>query len=543
MSGNEARLLDYESCRRLDETTIARGFSEVQLMGQAALASLYRLEASRSLDEGRFLILCGSGNNGGDGLALAYMLLSRNPGLRTGSNRPRVFRTGESRTKTAAFYADLLQRLGLPLEGPEDFLALELSPNDRIIEALLGVGQRGAPRGNLLPLLEKISGARSGKHGPELVCLDVPVGLNEHEAREFSPPGGALPGPEQTLPAPDAIHTYGTRKLALELNASLQAFSRIDVLPMGFYPDNSAPGAVAFSEPAPGDLADFFMKDPLGHKYSQGHGFLLGGSRGSEGALLLAARAFFAAGGGILHALAPDEASRGILCSSFATAMYLPRTPEITGAVFPGALALGPGLSPEDYRDLAPDLIAWVKRLPERYAQAGKPNPLLILDAGALPLVREPDFPDEFRARVLLTPHSGEWARLGGPRPSHPEALREAARWNEENLGSYVLIKDAVNCLLPPRNSSEPVRIFARPNASLAQAGSGDALTGFLLSAAARVRRDGISIPLMVGRALELHSRATRDEIHPVADEFPDLARRVLVRDASRGEEEHEVLL
>ena len=71
------RLYTFAQCRALDELSIAAGVPEQQLMGQAVLASLYALESAGNVR--RLLILCGPGNNGGDGYALACMLAGRNP--------------------------------------------------------------------------------------------------------------------------------------------------------------------------------------------------------------------------------------------------------------------------------------------------------------------------------------------------------------------------------------------------------------------------------------------------------------------------------
>ena len=78
MSGSKP-LYDYEATRRIDTETIDSGFPEAQLMGQAALASLHAL-ADRLRGTKRLFLLCGTGNNGGDGLALAYMLLTPESG-------------------------------------------------------------------------------------------------------------------------------------------------------------------------------------------------------------------------------------------------------------------------------------------------------------------------------------------------------------------------------------------------------------------------------------------------------------------------------
>ncbi len=527
-------LFAYDDCRAVDRLSIERGFPEPQLMGQAALASLYQLEIDGLLDRpGRLLILCGSGNNGGDGLALAYMLLGRDPAYR---NRLRVFRTDEGKSPASRLYTRQLEELGVEFLRAEDFLAEKVEPEDVIIEALLGIGQAFTPRAGVQAILNRLAQWRAEAKRPTLVALDVPAGLREDQPVRFVPPGRSsyvAAGSETMFPTPDYIHSYGVDKIAVRLNPDLAAHSRVRVLPMGFHPAAlKTADRIELMDDA--FAAEVYRKGPTSHKYSSGHGVLVGGSPTMEGAALLASRSFFAAGGGILRTLVPGAESRGFLTAAEPTVMFLDlESPSINQAmeeILPAALALGPGLRPSDLERFQPTLLSWLARL----AGTTKP-PWLVLDAGALPLIASSDYPEALRARTICTPHTGEWRRLvkltgGDPTGREPgcvAGLGQARDYNSSHFRCWMLIKDAVSVLLPPDDEQGP-RVFSRPSGNLAVAGSGDVLTGVLLAVLSRRRSYEMGMAEAARLAQMLHAEAGALEVNAESARFPELIRRRL---------------
>lgn len=510
------RLFDYDGCRALDVFSQQAGLSERQLMGAAALASFYRLSQSdfrERLLGGRLVALCGPGNNGGDALALVFMLLGA---FEYQATTVLVFQTAPAKTATARYYEQELLGLGVEMRTVAEFLALELQASDLLVEALLGTGQKSPPREPTLGILKKIQQARQAPRPPALVALDTPAGLVENTLVHFSPPGD----PSGDFAAPDEIHAYGADKLALRLQPDLAAFSNIVVLPMGFHPGFEADAArIELFEAAP--ERSFFLKRATGHKYAAGHGLLVGGSQGMEGAILLAARSFFAAGGGILHVLVPEEKSREFLTASHPEIMFhsFDRFPE---HLRPAAVAMGPGLAAGDLKHCGSRLANWLSA-----CASEERGPFVILDAGALGLVFDAGFPDMLRPQTICTPHTGEWKKMGGPPATYTEGLFAALNWNRERTGCFTLVKDCVSVLLNPSGVAGATQawVHSKPLASLATAGSGDSLTGVLLAALAR--RPERVLPEAVGAALALQ-RAAGARMHPTAGEFPDLIRGVL---------------
>ncbi|MBI3395742.1 MAG: NAD(P)H-hydrate epimerase, partial [Spirochaetia bacterium] len=240
MSGSSPlhlRLFDYASSLEVDKRTQARGFSETQLMGQAALASALRLldrldQNATDISLPTLWILCGTGNNGGDGLALAYMLLGSG---RVRSEQLQIFQTGLMRSQAAKFYLEQLGTAGVTTQPSQAFLGSLPRDHDIIVEALLGTGQSGALRGEVVRLVSEIAHAAS-KSRAYHVALDVPAGLTEDrrsDMGENEKSSGAV-----HIPIPDEIHSYGTRKLAAYLDERIVSTSQIIEFPIGFHPED-----------------------------------------------------------------------------------------------------------------------------------------------------------------------------------------------------------------------------------------------------------------------------------------------------------------
>lgn len=487
MNGNRP-LLTYAECAALDTQTIAAGFSSVQLMGQAAAASVSRILATRTFS--RIFILCGHGNNGGDGYAIAWMLLGQEEG-----NRIRVFATEPPRTESAQFYAQLLSGR-LLVQSIADFCSnLDATPgsDDLILDAILGAGQKGSLRGQAQDAIAKLSTLRAQENRPSLIALDCPTGLTEESEVVFT---SNSPG----LPCPDEVYCFGSGKLALSLNASLRAAAQIHCLPIGFLPGN---GSVFEWSQGP-----FAPKKPLDHKYSAGSAWIVAGQRGMEGAALLCAGSFFAAGGGICELRTFDESARQALLAG---------NPGLMTGVLPDAfstrantLLIGPGIRMDaEKKSVLLDLL-----------QTLHENARVILDASACSLVLEERYPAFLRAGTLLTPHSGEWEKLGGPSVRSVDSFQKAVEFTR-SIGCFALVKSAVSALMGPDRSF----VYPRPEPSLAVAGSGDCLAGII--AALLGRPDG-SIESSALGALDLLHAAVARQVHPGSSDFPALIRRAL---------------
>ncbi len=573
MKSHRSSLYDFASCRQADQISQEKGLSEIQLMGNAALASFYQLQKSYSASPQasffsaltelkRIFILCGSGNNGGDGLALAYLLAGSSPF----QVLPEILvfhSSGRPKSRAAQFYFQLLQEAEMPVLGLSSFLERrDFNSKDLFIEALLGTGQTSPPRGVILEILRHIRDIRSSagkEQSPHLISLDIPAGLTEQEpSRYFSVAqteisrAEGLPLPDG-FSAPEEIHCYGMDKIALRLHPDLSSYSKILLFPIGFHPSSFTPNCSLKSFLYGGKISQEqnlslikkrLRKQPTDHKYKSGHSCIIGGSKGMEGAVLMAAKSFFAAGGGILHVLVPEKESRELLTAALPSSMFLTfedwkekknhSTSHSSGSRFAETILIGPGLHPKDLAK-AEILLAeeWKDSVFSEESQKGE-SPTILLDASSVQWIFSQTISHKLPIdQTVLLPHSGEWKQLGGPMIRDTSSLHKAIKFYQKHCPFTVLIKDCISVLLS-RNSNKEIEsvIFPYPNASLATAGSGDCLAGILLALSSRKRREGQSsrpspsIKILhenILASLSLMHKVAGKKIHPRADQFADL--------------------
>ena len=368
---------------------------------------------------GRVTVVCGGGNNGGDGRVCARL-------LEEGRREVRV--------------VDGLGDLGEP---------------DVIVDALLGIGLRDTPREDAARMIELINAA-----GRPVVAVDVPSGVNAST--------GEVPG---TAVRATVTVTFGAAKVGLAVAPGRFHAGSVHVAPIGLRPREHEHALVPASA-----LLDVPRKGAGSTKYSAGSVLIVGGSRGLTGAPMLAALAAFRADAGYVAVAAP-ESTLPVLEARLLEAVKHPLPEDTAGRLLPrsadailvaaekaDAIAIGPGLGRSD------GTIELVRILLERL---DKP---IVLDADALwqlePFARS--------APTVLTPHAGELARLLGTKSSEIDAHRlDAVRRAASRFGSVVLLKGADTLVAAPRQG---VLVAGYGTPALATAGSGDVLTGVVAS-------------------------------------------------------------
>lgn len=533
-SGNNRAgdLYDFAGASSIDRNSIEQGLPEIQLMGQAALASaLSILNMERDHEKGKVLVFCGSGNNGGDGYAIAYMLL----GAGFPPGRIHVFSTKPPSSASSSFYREKIEENGVRIQEPAGARLVPLSRGDILLEALLGTGQRGAPAGPVLESLKIIRSLKSEQPGITLISIDLPAGLSEDTPVSFS---RAIPSDseEKTFsPAlPDRIHTYGVNKICLALHPELNdsSYVQTSVFPIGFSPlaiQGESPVGVDYGSPLE---PEFFLKTGGMHKYNAGSGILIGGSEGMEGAGIMALDAFFASGGGILHGFFPTDTSSQKVIQSRPSVMShtLGELPDLLEkGILSGPVLIGPGFSKADLNAWAGTIFDFLKKYGNFYKQKGVPFPGIILDAGATTLLLSSDFPDPLRKDTLITPHTGEWKTLGGEKIQTVQTWKGAGELVRNVLGCQAIIKDSISSIfLETLDGERRDGVFSSPNPGLAVAGSGDVLAGILLAGISRNGPGSPSLQRTVSMCLALHRECGIRTVHPRADEFPELIRIIL---------------
>jgi hydroxyethylthiazole kinase-like uncharacterized protein yjeF len=469
-------ILTGEQMRRIDRrATEEHGIAGLALMDGAGTAVADALERDFPEALGSpLLVLCGKGNNGGDGLVAARVLASRGHAVEVW-----ILSRGETLPPDAAASLAAARAAGVPIEEVRDEagwweLAPRLAREAWVLDALLGTGVRGGARG-----LPASAIAALADRDARVISIDVPSGLDADTGR--------LDGP-----AVQARHTYTLARpkqcLVVEPAASrTRSFSVVDIgIPAQAI---AAEGADLLWIDAEAARGLWPARDPRGHKGSFGHLLVVAGSRGKSGAAVLAARGALRAGAGLVTAAVPRSV-QPLVAVQQAEIMSEGLDEDGDGALHPtaagpaialararDAVAMGPGLG------TAAGTGAFVRAFLARCEQP------VVIDADALNVLAPWDARDRvalrFEARAtVLTPHPGEAARLLGTTVSGIEDDRiGAARHLAMVTGAIVVLKGRRTVVASPRGGAS---LNASGNAGMATGGTGDVLTGVLGALLAR---------------------------------------------------------
>jgi NAD(P)H-hydrate epimerase len=438
-----------------DRAAIEAGVPSRALMRQAGAAAAAEIARAGPLDGG-VAVFAGPGNNGGDAWVVARSLAAAGVVVR-------VCEAAEARTPDArAERADALALLGGAPTEPDG--------SERVVvDGLLGTGAAGAPRGALADAVARVNARRDS--GAEVVALDVPSGLDATTGRA----DGAFVRADVTL-------TFGTMKRGLL--AARDACGRIAVLDIGL----GGHAALADGAPALVDARWVAARVPPisagAHKGTRRRVAIVGGGAGMAGATVLAARAAFRSGVGLVRlVVAPESVAAAQAAAPEAIAGAWPTPGEAAVALAAGgpladtdALLVGPGLG----RSLA------TRALVEALLRAWR-GPV-VLDADALNAFEgEADALGALlRGRpALVTPHPAEFARLaGGSVRDAVDGRYEAAPDLARRLGACVLLKGVPTVIAAPDGRC---LVSAAGSPSLAVAGSGDLLSGICVTLLAQM--------------------------------------------------------
>jgi ADP-dependent NAD(P)H-hydrate dehydratase / NAD(P)H-hydrate epimerase len=493
-------LPDAEQMRAIDRWAIEeQGVPSLDLMERAGQGVARAVE--KLVPDGPLVVVCGKGNNGGDGLVVARLLREAGRKVTVLCTAPPQELSGDAAKNLARLPGETpLQLLaggnggesaggGGLLAGGEP-AARVLAGATAIVDALLGTGFEGAPQGMVAEAIEAIGAARA-----PVVSVDVPSGVDVSTGRVA---GAAV---QATITV-----TFHAAKPGLWIRpgkAYAGEMQRIDIgIPRG------APCAawVGLIEPAAAEELPRRGADST--KFSSGHVVVAGGSRDLTGAPRMAALASARAGAGYVTACLPGSLQPA-LAASLLEVMTRPLPDasgdleaEGVGAVLQalsrgGALALGPGLGP------ASGAVAFARELARQAPVA------MVLDADGLnahagrlrDLARR-------EAATVLTPHAGELGRLLECDSEEVERERLAsARTAAEQARAVVVLKGDDTLVAHP---SGQVAVSRGGCPALATAGTGDVLTGVIAALLAQ----GLEAFKAACAGVWLHAEAGRVAAH-----------------------------
>jgi len=421
--------ITHQDVRIFDINSVWLGKNVEELMENAGKAVaeevLKRFKKGKSL-----LVVCGTGNNGGDGLVAARYLAKAGFGVR-------VFILG-NRMKSGAAEKNL-QKLGflrtVKVEFSTDAEKLEIG-EDIVIDALLGTGIRGELREPHKSAVEKIALAKAFK-----VAVDLPSGMDSDGDGFFA--------------EPDLVVTFVAMKPGLE------RFNTV-VKDIGM-PER------AITHAGPGELAvSLRRRTKEAHKGDFGIVVVIGGSREYHGAPVLSAFGALGTGVDIAYLFVPEEILTPVRCFSpdfivrgYSSENFTQKALEEGREIFERASAavIGPGLGAE--KETLEAVIAFLE-------QWDKP---VVVDADALKAVALEK--EILRGkRAIVTPHAGELKRLAGDKF---ESRESAARETAQELGAVVLLKGNPDLIASPEGR---FKFNNTGNPGMTVGGTGDVLAG-----------------------------------------------------------------
>jgi len=466
------KVLTAAQMREVDRRSSELGIPGLLLMENAGQRVVELLaHAYAPLREQRIVVMCGKGNNGGDGLVVARQLHTRfHP------KELHVLMTGDPaglKGDAAANYK-MLQAVGCPV-------MFEITPAMEtatlIVDALLGTGIHGAAEGRPLEWIRAIN-QRFPLAG--VVSVDIPSGLDSDSG---FPAGDAVEADYTvTFTAPKLCHVLSP---ACELSGKLRV-EAIGSPPELYEQDTSI--YLSLSEPAL--FAHLFrprVRDS--NKGLYGHALVIGGSRGKTGAPAMAALGALRAGAGLVT-VAADGSIIDIIAAHAPEIMTEALTEDRARMLErKNVVAIGPGLGQN------PETVQLVRTM---VAETSLP---MVVDADGLNALA--GHASRYRGPRIFTPHPGEMSRLTGRTIQDIQADRiGTARSYAMEQGVYLVLKGNRSVIAAPDG-----RVWINPTGSPAMAtgGTGDVLTGMT---AGLVAQFPDQLELAVLAAVYLHGRA-----------------------------------
>ncbi|MDH4067468.1 MAG: NAD(P)H-hydrate dehydratase [Dehalococcoidia bacterium] len=450
------KVAKVDEMKDLDRRAVEEfGISEDLLMENAGQAVYFVISQELGIKDNRFIVFCGGGNNGGDGLVVARKIHSN-------GGEVKVFLLDdEAKFKGAARKNfEIVSRMPIEMSNVSsiDSVIPELLDCDAIVDAILGTGLVRKVGGIHKDAIQLINESQS-----IVFSVDIPSGINGSTGEVM---GAAVKA--------DCTVAFGLPKLGNMLYPGYEHCGKLYVSHISFPPAlyNSESIKVAVNSPVelPERLTDT-------HKGSYGKALFIAGSSNYLGAPYFAALSFLKAGGGLSYLATPKSISP-FVASKGSEIVFVPQeeTPSVSMALANedellefsrtvDMVVLGPGLS------LAEETQELVRKLASKIDK-----PLLVDGDGITAIAGDLGRIKKRKAPTILTPHLGEMSRIakmeiGEINKSKVDVLQRTTK----ELNAIIILKGAHSLIGYPDGS---VFINVSGNSGMATAGSGDVLTG-----------------------------------------------------------------
>jgi NAD(P)H-hydrate epimerase len=460
-------ILTVSQMRKIDEQAIGKdpavGFTYMMKAGQGLFDAVKEIVPDPKL--GDVAIICGKGNNGGDGFTVAKLLIEAGYTVMCYT----LCQPGELKgeAKIAFEKYDGIEGNSLVLDDVADLEPM--SKCSLIIDAVLGTGIKGDPHGVSAEVIEAIN-----KAGVPILSVDTPSGLDNDTGVAGNPCVRAAMTVAMGFPKIGSFFYPGRSHVAA---------LRIKDLgyPAAIVEKNSSSVFV----PEPHELKKMLPpRKPAGSKFDHGVCLMVCGSRGMTGSAALASLSALRTGCGMVHLASPESAIRVLAAKLTEVVLHGIKETKSGAPAFAAAefllekskdcqaLCIGPGLS---HQEETGRLV--------RYCVANSTIPV-VLDADGINAFKGKTRELKNRkAPLVVTPHGGEWSRLFGGLPPHPIEVANALRKTAKEYDMTILYKGNPTIIAVPSGLA-----FLSPygNSGMATAGCGDVLSGIICSLVAQ---------------------------------------------------------
>jgi NAD(P)H-hydrate epimerase len=431
-------------------------------------------------------IFCGTGNNGGDGLALARLLANK--------YKVSVFMAGkhnELSSDAQVNYDRLLQTPNVLIHILDNILP-NIPQNTIVIDALFGSGLNRPLAGYIASLVQHINGSNA-----TVISIDIPSGLmGEDNSTNIN---------KNIIRAAHTL-SFEMPKLAFMFAENEQYVGQWHILPIGLHPDaiKNRPSNFHFIQTKEVAL-QLKNRTRFSHKGSFGKPLLIAGSYGMMGAAILASRACYRAGAGLLKVHTPSKGVDTLQQGVPEAIVDIDVNDKIISAVSikdeHNAIAIGPGIGTNGTTQEALKNILRSVKTP------------MVIDADALNILSQhPDWIAQIPPLSILTPHRKEFERLtGGAEASDYRLLMKQVNFAKQH-NIIVVLKGAYTSIATPQGN---VHFNSTGNPGMSTAGSGDVLTGILLALLAQgynPEQSSIIGVLLHGLAGDIAAETTGEE-------------------------------
>jgi ADP-dependent NAD(P)H-hydrate dehydratase / NAD(P)H-hydrate epimerase len=439
------KLFTAQQIREADAFTIAQTpISSTGLMEHAANACTNWIYHHYPIDT-PVAVYCGTGNNGGDGLAITRLLRD------IGYNAHAYILRGDKVSPD-----NEANKVALQEKYPDALSGINLTDNTLVIDALFGTGLNRPVTGEAAELIAYLN-----EQPNTVISIDMPSGLQTDQS-------------SLGMPAIKADHTLSFEfyKLAFLLPENAEYIGQVHILPIGLLYNATSRYQVT---DLPLIKSIYKPRLPFSHKGTYGHALLVAGSEGKMGAAVLSAKACLRGGVGLLTCHVPRCGYNIIQIAAPEAMCILDKETTHSTDFYDNTdkykvIGIGPGIGTDSATAQA------LRKLLEQYHQP------MVIDADALNIIAQEQMLDLIPKGSLLTPHPKEFERLFG-KTDNDVARLELLSAKAVELGLCILLKGRYTAMAFPDGS---ISFNATGNAGMATGGSGDVLTGILTSLVAQ---------------------------------------------------------